>query len=190
VTLGFVDRKADRAALIANDFISILDEKVRDRRRSGAGAVRDFLSRRLAETRDSLRAAEQTLQRIQEETGILIPEEQARSLVQSAVQIELARRMREIDLRILRAQVGAEDPERARLSREIGLMEAQLRQLERGGEGDSTSFRVPLAELPARSIVFGRAMRDLKVQEALFRRRSRSSTARCPPKGAGDRSAG
>jgi uncharacterized protein involved in exopolysaccharide biosynthesis len=168
VTLAFIARDPARAAAIANDYIAVLDKKVRERRRSGAGAVREFLQRRLAETRDSLRFAEHSLQRIQEETGILVPEEQARSLVSSAVQIELARRMREIDLGILRAQVGAEDPERARLAREIGLMEAQLRELERGGAGDSVPFRVPLAQIPARSIAFGRALRDVKVQEALF----------------------
>jgi uncharacterized protein involved in exopolysaccharide biosynthesis len=168
VTLSVVDRDPERAARMANDFISILDEKVRERRRSSAGAVREFLERRVAGTRDSLRLAEATLQRIQEETGILVPEEQAKSLVENAVQIELGRRMREVQLGILRAQVGADDPERARLAREIALLEAQLSELERGGSGDSASFRVPLAELPARAVAYGRALRDLKIQEGLY----------------------
>lgn len=168
VSLAVVDRRPERAAEIANDFIALLDAKVRNRRQTSAGAVRVFLERRVAETRDSLRFAEDALQRIQEETGILAPEDQASALVQNAVQIELTRRMREVQLGILRAQAGPDDPDRARLEREIGLFSSQLRDLERGGRGDTAAFRVPLADLPARSLAYGRALRDLKTQEALF----------------------
>jgi tyrosine-protein kinase Etk/Wzc len=168
VSLTMIDKDPQRAARIANDFISLLDERSRDRRRSGAAAVRAFLQTRVADCRDSLLHAELALQRIQEETGILVPDEQARALVESAVQIDLGRKMREVELGILRAQVGPGDPDRARLTREIGLLESQLTQLERGGNLDSTAFRVPLAQFPARSAAYARALRDVKIQEALY----------------------
>ncbi len=168
VSVSVVDKSPERAARMANDLIVLLDARSRDRRRTGAGAVRAFLETRVTDCRDSLARAERSLQRIQEETGILVPEDQARALVESAVQIELGRKMREVELGILRAQVGPEDPDRARLTREIGLFETQLRELEKGGAPDTAAFRVPLAQFPARSAAYARALRDVKIQEALY----------------------
>lgn len=168
VTLSVVDKDPDAAAKIANDFLELLDTKSQERRRSSAGAVRAFLENRVAETSDSLLRVEEAFRRIQEETGILVPEEQARALVESAVQIELGRKMREVELGMLRAQVGPSDPNRARLTREIDLLEGQLRDLDHGSRNDTASFRVPLAEFPSRSVAYARALRDLKIQEAIF----------------------
>ena len=168
VSLSVIDRDPAKAAEIANDFIDLLDAKSRERRRSNAGAVRIFLERRVAETRDSLALAEDSFRRVQEETGILVPEDQARALVESAVQIELGRKMREVELGMLRAQVGPLDPDRARMTREIDLLERQLHDMDRGARTDSVSFRVPLSEFPERSIAYARALRDLKIQEAIF----------------------
>jgi len=168
VSISVVDKDPARAAKMANDFIEILDVRSRERRSSGAGAVRAFLETRVAVCRDSLARAEEILQRVQEETGILVPDQQARALVESAVQLELGRRVREVELGILRAQVGPEDPNRARLAREIDLFEGQLRDLDRGGRADTAAFRVPLSQFPARSAAFARALRDMKIQEALY----------------------
>ncbi len=168
VSITVIDKNPEKAARLANDFIDLLDVRSRERRRSGAGAVRAFLETRVAACRDSLGRAERSLQRIQEETGILAPEEQARSLVESAVQIELGRKMREVELGILRAQVGPEDPTRSRLAREIALLETQLRDLESGGRADTAAFRIPLSQFPGRSVAYARALRDVKIQEGLY----------------------
>jgi len=110
VSVSVVDPDPQFASRLANDYLELLDSRSRERRRTSAGAVRDFLDRRVADCRDSLAAAERRLQQIGEQTGMLAPEDQARALVESAAQIELARRMREIELGMLRAQVGPGDP--------------------------------------------------------------------------------
>ena len=84
----------------------LLEHLVAIRAQSSAGAVREFLGKRVAECRDSLALAETALQRIQEKTGILAPDDQTRALVNGAVQIDLGRKMREVELGMLRAQVG------------------------------------------------------------------------------------
>ena len=168
VSITITDKSPDRAARMANDFIAILDVRSRERSRSNAGAVRRFLERRVSDCRDSLHLAEGNLQRVQEETGILVPEDQARSLIDAAVQIELARKMREVDLGILRAQVGPEDPERARLTREINLMETKLRDVNRGEQGETAAYSVPLSQLPERTALYARALREVKIQEAVY----------------------
>jgi tyrosine-protein kinase Etk/Wzc len=168
VSVTVVDEDPEKAARIANDFVSLLDVRARERRRASAGAVRVFLDTRVAECRDSLAAAEHALQRVQEETGILAPGDQVRSLVDAAVQLDLSRRVREVELGILRAQVGPDDPDRARLAREVGLYESQLRDIDKGKSADSAAYQVPLRELPARTADYARAMRQVKLQEALF----------------------
>lgn len=168
VSLTVVDKSAERAARMANDFIVLLDAKSKERRRTSAGAVREFLEGRVAACRDSLAMAERSLQRIQEETGIVVPEDQARALIESAVQIDLGRKMREVQLGMLRAQVGPDDPDRSRLSREIDLMESKLRDMDLGGTADTAAFRVPLSKIPARTVAYTRALREVKIQEAIY----------------------
>lgn len=168
VSVTVVDKDPEKAARIANDFMSLLDVRARERRRTSAGAVRAFLDTRVAECRDSLSAAEHALQRVQEETGILAPADQVRSLVDAAVQLDLSRRVREVELGILRAQVGPDDPDRARLAREVSLYESQLRQIDQGNRADTAAYQVPLRDLPARTADYARAMRQVKLQEALF----------------------
>jgi uncharacterized protein involved in exopolysaccharide biosynthesis len=168
VSITVTDKDPAKAAGIANDFVTLLDVHARDRRRTSAGAVRAFLDARVANCRDSLAAAERGLQRVQEETGILAPEEQIRSLVDAAVQLDLSRRVREVELGMLRAQVGPGDPERARLAREVDLFAGQLHEIDRGRRADSAAYQVPLRELPARTAAYARALREVKLQETLF----------------------
>ena len=168
VSLTVIDQDPAKAARMANDFMVLLDERARERRRNSAGAVRVFLEGRVAQCRDSLQVVENRLQRIQEETGIVSPEDQTRSLVENAVQIDLGRRMREVELGMLRAQVGPDDPDRARLTREIDLLEGQLHTLDRGKEPSNAAFQVPLSQLPARTVAYARGLREVKVQEAIF----------------------
>lgn len=168
VSVSVVDRDPVRAADMANDFITLLDARARERRSTSAGSVRAFLEKRLAECSDSLQAAEAALQTIQEETGILVPDEQAKALVAGAVQIELARKMREVDLGILRAQVGPSDPDRSRLSREVALLEQQLAASDQGTSDERAAYRIPLARFPERAHAYTRALRDVKIQEALY----------------------
>jgi uncharacterized protein involved in exopolysaccharide biosynthesis len=175
VSLWVLDKNPNEAASIARDYLEILDSKTRDRRRSSAGAVRAFLEARVADCRDSLAFAENHLQRIEEKTGILSPDEQTRALVGGAVQIELGRKMREVELGMLKAQVGPEDPDRTRLSREIELYQHQLDRIDEGtsSRGDSVGsekspYQVPLSEIPARTAEFGRALRQVKIEEALY----------------------
>jgi len=173
VSLMVIDKDPVKAAAMAGDYLGILDARTRERRRSSAGAVREFLGKRVAECRDSLALAEAALQRIQEETGILAPDDQTRALVNGAVQIELGRKMREVELGMLRAQVGPDDPDRTRLEREIGLYRRQLQDIDRGaatpGEGSGgTPYQVPLSEIPARTAEYGRALRQMKIQEGLY----------------------
>ena len=168
VSVTVTNKDPEKAARIANDFVSLLDVRARERRRTSAGAVRAFLDTRVAECRDSLRAAEIALQRVQEETGILAPEDQIRSLVDAAVQLDLSRRVREVELGMMRAQVGPDDPDRAKLAREVELLGGQLREIDKGKRADSTAYQVPLSELPERTAAYARAMRSVKLQEALF----------------------
>lgn len=174
VSLWVLDKDPKEAAAIARDYLQILDAKTRDRRRSSAGAVRAFLEARVADCRDSLSIAENELQRIEEKTGILSPDEQTRALVGGAVQIELGRKMREVELGMLKAQVGPDDPDRTRLAREIDLYRHQLERIDAGsptagaGGDESAPYRVPLSEIPARTAEYGRALRQVKIQDALY----------------------
>jgi tyrosine-protein kinase Etk/Wzc len=210
VSIQHVAKDPNKAAAIVRDYLDILDRRSRDRRRASAGAVRVFLESRLADCRDSLALAENGLLAVQSKTGILSPDDQTRALVNGAVQIELGRKMREVELGMLRAQVGPDDPDRARLTRELNLYNRQLDDIDRGtqtagqgsrGPGDATHaqgdgthgvsdatrgagdpnddavsgltssdrpYRVPLNQIPIRTLEYGRALRQVKIQEALY----------------------
>jgi len=116
------DRDPARAAAMASTAVAALDEIQRETRHAGAGQVRAFVAERLEATRNDLAAAEDSLRGFEERYGLLVPEEQARALVETIASVEAERLAAEVERNALAAQMGPSHPE-------VQRIEARLRSL-------------------------------------------------------------
>lgn len=168
VTVRVSDKDPERAAALANTAIELLDQINQEKRHGSAQKARIFVERRLEENRLDLRAAEDSLRSVQETTRVLVPEDQARAVIDAAAQVEVQLLLKEVELGVLEAQVGRDHPDRAGLTREVAELRSRLADIEAGRGGESTRFEIPLAEYPARTLAYLRALREVKVQEAIY----------------------
>jgi tyrosine-protein kinase Etk/Wzc len=186
ISVRIEDRSPRRAADIANACVEILDRINREKRNVTGRQARVFLEARLALNRSEMAAAEDTLRRIQERTGVLIPDEQLKSVITAAADLNNQLILEEVDLAVLRSAVGPEHPERQALEREVASLRNKLAELDQGTPGRAEGVRqasiegsprppsppaaleVPLKEYPRSSMECVRAMREVKVQEAIY----------------------
>jgi len=139
VRLRVLDKSPARAAGMAATAVRVLDEIQRETRHAGAGQVRAFVAARLAATAVDLGAAEESLRVFEERFGLLVPEEQARALVQAIADVEAERLAAEVEREALASQVGAEHPEIRRVEARLRSLEAARMTLE--GRASGSGFQ-------------------------------------------------
>jgi tyrosine-protein kinase Etk/Wzc len=168
VRVKVLDREPARAAAMANTFVELLDRVNREKRHTSARQARIFLEQRLAQNRQDMSTAEDTLRTLQERTGALLPEEQLKAIISAASELQVQLLLRETDLSVLRAQVGPENPELRATEREVEALRRRLHEVEvRPGAG-SGPLDQPLDRYPALTVAYLRAFREVKVQETLY----------------------
>jgi uncharacterized protein involved in exopolysaccharide biosynthesis len=176
VTVSVLERDPQLAADLANDAIRIMDEIQREQRHSAAGTAREFTQRRLEETRLRLAAAEDSLLRFQKETGIVSPESQTESFVESIAQLTGRRVALEVQLETLKKMSGPEHPRVARLESDIRVLDEALVRLgaapspeagpgSRGGNDPGGGES--LASLSDLMLEHQRLFREVRIQETL-----------------------
>ncbi|MEZ4650346.1 MAG: Wzz/FepE/Etk N-terminal domain-containing protein [Candidatus Eisenbacteria bacterium] len=162
------DKDPQRAADMANAFVEELDEVNRTKRHTAAGQARIFLERRIAEANVDLAAAEEHVRELQVETGLLDPEEQVKGAVRALTELETQLILKEVELQVLETRVGPRHPERESLAREVVELKRKLAELEDGPPEATSEERIALRELPDLALDHFRALREVKVQEAIF----------------------
>lgn len=177
VQVKVLDKDPQRAADMANTYVELLDKVNREKRNTSAGQARAFIEGRLVENRNDLQASEEALKRIQVDTKVLLPAEQLQAVLAIAAEVQVRLLMKEVDLSVLRAQVGPEYPARATLEREVAALRARAEEMESGADlaaarsgadPEQAALTVALQKYPEASMAYLRALREVRVQEAIY----------------------
>jgi tyrosine-protein kinase Etk/Wzc len=187
VSVRVQDRSPQKAADMANAMVELLDQINREKRNVAGRQARVFLEGRLEQNRRELAAAEESLRVVQERTGVLIPDEQLKSVITAAADLNTQLILEEVDLAAMRAQVGPDHPDRKALEREVAALRRKVAEIDEGttgsampdpegprsaaagpGPSDPGALSIPLKQYPVRSMEAVRALREVKVQEAIY----------------------
>lgn len=119
ILIGVLDQDPNRAAAMANTFVDLLNDASRQLGTTEGRNNREFIGKRLERTREALRAAEDSLQKYQERTGmIFIPGRRAASVAPIAELYGL-KAMKEVESAILKRSNSGESPAIKRLELEL-----------------------------------------------------------------------
>ena len=136
---------------------------------SEAQLRRAFFENQLKETKENLVKAEQALQVTQEKSGMIVLDKQAEALIGGAAQLRAQITEREVHLRVLRTSATEQNPDVMRLNSELRALRAELSRMESTQGGSSASpVEMPVGRIPAASIDYVRARRELMLQETLL----------------------
>ncbi|MGE5645919.1 MAG: Wzz/FepE/Etk N-terminal domain-containing protein [Acidobacteriota bacterium] len=159
------DHDRARAAQLANAYVDELQ-----RRNSGlaltlASRRRVFFEQQLAGEKNALADAEVALKKVQQASGLVLPEGQSEALIRSIAQLRAEIAGREVQLQGMSAYAAPGNPQLRMVQREVDALRAQLNKLE-GGAPDGLA--VPARSLPALGLEYVRKLRDVKYHEVLF----------------------
>jgi len=139
IDVGILDRDSLRAAAMANGMVETLNAIAIELGTTEARSNREFLGKRVADTRTELAAAEDALKRYQEQKGVIILSDDAKSTA-AAIGELFAKKVRlDVELSVLQKTTGGENAAYKQL-----LLEQQetQRKLSTFPEIGITSFRL------------------------------------------------
>lgn len=170
ISISVNDRDPQKAAEIANSYITELDNLNKETSMTVGKRNRIFLEERLGSVEEELKAAEVALKEFQERFHIIsLPDE-----LQEAVTVLstlLAQKInKEIELGMIRMFATEENPEVVRIINELSLIEDQIERM--GYKSDTKQFGVgfslPFKDVPKASMELAGLMRDVEVKQTVF----------------------
>lgn len=160
------------AADIANFYVTNLDRLNRTVNVTKAGQTRAFLERRLVETKAKLVQKEAELKEFQVKNKTVAVEQQVFVLVQAAAMTQAQIRALELQSEVMGTYLSQDNPEMARVQSSLDELRKQLYAMEsgKGGKGLVPGDRqhTAMTTVPTLALDYGRALRDLKLQETLY----------------------
>jgi uncharacterized protein involved in exopolysaccharide biosynthesis len=168
ITIEVEDPSPEQAAAMANAYVEALQEQNSRLAISEASQRRLFFERQLEAERKALAGAEAQLKSAQERTGMLHLSGQVEAAIRSVAQVRAEISAREVALERLRAGATDENPEVVRQQAELRELRQQLASLQSAGAAAPGSPLIPTGRVPATSLEYLRALRELQYHQALF----------------------
>jgi len=163
------DKDAKFAADLANGHEPEITKLLGRLAVSEAQLRRVFFEKQLQDTKEHLVKAEQTLQAVQEKSGVIVLDKQAEALITNAALLRAQISEREVQLRVLRTSATDQNPAVMRLNSELRGLRAELARMESSqGGAPGSAVDMPVGRLPEAAIDYVRARRELKLQETLL----------------------
>ncbi|MEO5846124.1 MAG: Wzz/FepE/Etk N-terminal domain-containing protein [Caldimonas sp.] len=163
------DKDAKFAADLANAHEAEVTKLLGRLAVSEAQLRRAFFEKQLQETKERLVKAEQSLQAVQEKSGVIVLDKQAEALIANAALLRAQISEREVQLRVLRTSATEQNPAVMRLHSELRGLRAELTRMESGqGGAPGSAVDMPVGRIPEAAVDYVRARRELKLQETLL----------------------
>jgi tyrosine-protein kinase Etk/Wzc len=144
------DKGPQRAADMANYFVEVLNEINSRMQATNAKANREFIEQRVEKCQNDLRAAEDTLKKFQQVSGMIIVPDQSSSSVSAVAELYATKAKKEVEAAILQQTVGPDNP----LYRQT---QVELEQISKKA-----------SEIPAMGIGSLRLYRDVAIQQKIL----------------------
>jgi uncharacterized protein involved in exopolysaccharide biosynthesis len=168
VNIRVVDRSPHQAARIANTLITSADAINREIVNTQARNTREFIERRLAETRRALAAAAADLEAFQREHRTVSLDDELAAMINNAATLKAQLTADEIELSILKTNMSSRNPQVAALEQRVAETRRRLQQMETGGDTNGTFLSTGLQEAPRLALDLAEKLRRVKIEETLL----------------------
>ena len=167
IHISVEDRDPRRAAELANGYVDQFRQLSEHLAISEAGQRRLFFEQQLKEANHNLADAEEALKEIEQKTGVIQLDSQARALIESAAMLRAQITAKEVQIQGMQTYATGENARLIQAEQELAGLRAQLAKL--GGNGDSTdSIIVPKGQMTGAGLEYIRKLRDVKYYETIF----------------------
>lgn len=168
ITIEFADKDPKRAADIANGYVEELRQVMKNLSVSEASQRRAFFEEQVGEAKQQLAESEIGLEGVEEKTGLIQLDSQAKAIIQQITNVRQQIAAREVRLQGMRSYATADNPYLQRTERELAALRGELSNLERQRNVGAGDTQIPTAGMPSASLDYLRKMRELKYNEMVF----------------------
>jgi len=141
ITVEVLDRDPQRAADMANYFVELLNTMSIELSTREARNNREFIEKRVQNTRQDLHDAEDSLQHFQERSGMIVVPEASGSGISAVAELYGMKAKKEIELAILKRSLSGDNPMVHQLEVELSVLNKQLAGFPEMGIGSLRLFR-------------------------------------------------
>ncbi len=170
ITVEVDDKDPKFAAELANAHAAEVTKLLGRLAVSEAQQRRVFFEQQLKETKEGLIQAEQSLRQVQEKSGMVVLDKQAEAIIGAVAGLKARIAEREVQLQVMRTSTTAQNPDVQRLNSELSALRGELARMESstGTRAKRGSIDIPIGQLPAASVDYVRALREVKFQETML----------------------
>jgi tyrosine-protein kinase Etk/Wzc len=167
ISIAVEDKDPQRAAEMANAFMDKLKEITQHLAVSEASKRRLFYEDELHKIKEDLIKAEAAMQGLQEKTGALDMDEQAKAVIESIADLRAQIAAKEVELRVMKTYTEPKNPDLQKAQDALKGMKEQLQALE-SKSGEKADPLMPTGRMPQIGMDYARKLREVKYNESLF----------------------
>jgi tyrosine-protein kinase Etk/Wzc len=168
ITIEVTDRDPNRAQGLANGYVEELYKLNARLVVSEAGQRRVFFESQLEKAHEELTAAEIALKEMQETTGLIQLDSQAKAIIEGVATLKAQIAAKEVQIEAMRSFATSRNPDLQLLERELGGLRAQQAKLEHNANSGHGDIQVGTQHVPEAALRYLRQYREVKYREMIF----------------------
>lgn len=168
ISISVEDKDGRRAAAVANAYVEELRSLMQRVAVTEAGQRRLFFEQQVNQARNSLASAEDALKEVQQKTGMIQLDGQAKAIIESVVELRAKIAAKEVQVQAMRSFATSQNPDYAIANQELSGLRAQLARMESQQSGGVGDVAIPTGSMPQAGLEYLRRVRDVKYYESIY----------------------
>jgi uncharacterized protein involved in exopolysaccharide biosynthesis len=168
IRITLEDRHAARAAELANGYVDEFRKLSQSLAITEAARRRLFFEKQLQQAKEKLTDAENDMSKIQQSTGVLEIDSQARALIESAAVLRGQVVAKQVEIEGMRSFATDDNPSLVLAKQELGALQTQLAKLAGSQQDDGSDLNLSKGRVTQAGMEYLRRFRELKYQETVF----------------------
>ena len=156
----------EKAAEMSNYLVDQLNKTIIEMDVRKSKENREFLANRYIEIQNNLKMSEDSLTLFQQQTGILMAEDQTKASIEAYTKLEADLAAKQIELSIVQKIYGQDSPQAQNSKISVNEYENKLNKIK--NESDNTNLLLAIKNLPSKGMNYLRRYRDVKINQAML----------------------
>lgn len=168
IRLTVEDHDPKRAAEMANGYVEEFRRLSASLAVTEAARRRLFFEQQMQDAKEKLNDAEQAMAKLQQSTGVLQIDSQARSLIESAAVLRAQVVAKQVQIEAIKSFATDDNPQLIIAKQELAALQAQLSRIAGSQQDPGSDINLSKGRVTQAGMEYLRRYRDLKYQETVF----------------------
>lgn len=168
IHISIKDRDPQRAAELANGYIEQFRDLSEHLAITEASQRRLFFEKQLEQAKDNLADAEESMKEMEQKTGVIQLDSQARAQIASAASLQAQIVAKEVQIQSLRTFAASENAQLLQAQQELDTLRDELTKMGGASSGTDNSLIMLKGKVPEAGLEYVRKVRDVRYYETIF----------------------